>query len=245
MSFVPKSALNERTFLFLSFSIVLLFPGSHVKSMPQYFGDISLGEYLIRYFSNSKTSNHLFLIDYTSPANRQTTINEFLHQHHIHYTHLASFSNLSVFEALFADKLNIQSIYVIVDCRSSQTLSKVQLTIAFTRLSAFYQRCNKCHPLIVLLSNTSTSVIESAVRNLPESFQLVILINGSTVIHVNAVVKGCTRSSGVLEPKTKADWQQLKMDVKRCDLNGTLLNVSVNHVRYFSVQCSELLKKTH
>lgn len=236
MPFVPKSALNERTFLFLSI-VLFLFPNSLVKSMPQFLGDISLREYLIRYFSNTKASNHLFLIDYTLPANRlrsQQTFHRFLQLHHIHYTHL-SFLNLSILEALFADKLNIQSIYVIVDCRSTQLLSTVQLTTAFTSLSNFYQRCNKCHPLIVLLSNTSTSVIASVVSKLPERFQSVILVNGNTVIHVNAIINGCIRRRGVLEPKTKVDWEQLKMDVKKCDLNSALLNVSVNHVQYFRI----------
>lgn len=240
MSFVKSL---QRTSLFFLFSIVLFFQNALVKSMPQFLGDISLSEYLVRYFSNTKASNHLFLIDYTSTANQLNNqpneVYEVSHLHHIHFTYL-SFSNLSILEKLFGDKLNIQSIYVIVDCRSGQPLNETQLTTTFTDLSNFYQRCNKCQPLIVLLSNnTSISAITSAVSTLPERFQSVLL-NGHTVVHVNAIINGCIRSRGVLVPKTVVHWEQLKMDLHKCDLNGTLLNVSLNHVNVFIIWVDKL-----
>lgn len=230
----------QRTFLFLFFSTVLLLENNSVKSMPQFLGDISLSEYLIRYFSNTKASNHLFLINYTSTANQlnnQPNLYKLMHQHHIHFTYL-SFSNLSIFEKLFADKLNIQSIYVIVDCRSAQPLNKVQLSIAFTNLSNFYQRCIKCRPLIVLLTTTSISAITSAVSTVSDKFQSVLL-NGHTVLHVNAIINGCLRKRGILVPKTVVEWEQLKMT--KCDLNSTLLNVSLNHVNVLYIICANKL----
>lgn len=224
--FIVKSL--QRMFFF---SIVFLFQKSPVKSLPQFFGDVSLNEYLIRYFSNTKESNHLFFIDYTSRTNQlknQTNIYEFMHLHHIHFTYL-SFSNLSTFEQLLFDKLNIQSIYVIVDSRSAQPLNEMELTIKLFNLSNFYQQCNKCRPLIVLLPDTSISTITSALNKLTEKFQSVLLI-GNTVVHVNAIINGCIIKKGILVPKTKVDWDQLKMDSGKCNLNSKLLNVSVNHV---------------
>lgn len=109
-----------------------------------------------------------------------------------------------------------------------------QINELLNSLIKIHFHCLKCLPLIVLINDKVQHNLVHLKRNLFGSdFQAVFVANKLPKVYVNPIVNGCIKYKGILIPHNKAHLEMLKTSFAKCNLNDTLLNVSVNHVGCF------------
>ena len=108
----------------------------------------------------------------------------------------------------------------------------------FKILDEIYFKCLNCRRFISLFNweTSSTdndeprSLIEKSFEKSRNNFQITIINCNRFVIHVRPNINGCLTLSGLFEPKTQIDFNQLEME-NGCNLNNTILRVTLNHLK--------------
>lgn len=101
-------------------------------------------------------------------------------------------------------------------------------------LNQIHNHCKPCLPVTSIFKMQTKVLSDYANRsfpNLSKKFQTVLLSNinqPNSSVFIRPIVDGCTFYHGVIQPKEETEFKRLKVPFKKCNLKGSLLNVSVN-----------------
>lgn len=217
---------NYQMLFFIVFCILI----NNGNLFSQFYGDMELQAYINKeiclkfdhklltiFVLNFNFFNHI------QPPFKNSFYSKYKHCFHMVFNNVSSDTLLEV----ISKNVKFQTILILFDLTY---LVKPHLKKLIINLDKLYFKCNKCIPFILILNYQINFKINNSIFQFltltKSDFRSIILIK-NTSIHIRPVLNGCLLYSKIFIPKTKNDFKMLKMSKNKCNLNKTILNVSV------------------
>lgn len=146
-----------------------------------------------------------------------------------------NFSDLNIF---LQTNQNIQFVF---DLTYIKNFTNELLNYYLAKINTIFNICQQCLPFHLLFC-TFTNIYKLTkliYSTLPKYFQCVFITfnvyNKSEMskFYLNPVLNGCHFYNGIFIPNSEIDYRKLNIPYHKCNLNNSLITVSVNDVSFF------------
>lgn len=201
----------------------------------------------VSFFADDKPSNRLK--PQTAGSNRKClNLNEFLFDIDCEYVYLENLTIAELQKELVTgddgySKLLVkrEKLQIIFDFCKTASLTSVSFYSIISPLAELYDRHHHLLPFLVLLNESQERLNQwaSVVFGYFPAFRATLVstkVNtkalGNVAVHIRPVLDGCVQlENGILAPKTKLDFDRLKVPFQKCNYRQAVLRVSVNNVK--------------
>lgn len=134
----------------------------------------------------------------------------------------------------FITKDQYKKFQMVFDFTHFQSLTFAIFNLLLSVLSKLNEKKFNYLPFIILFDKTPKILYQwaSALMSKFANFKCIIIFfkNVQNAMYIRPILDGCAQYESIFVPKTKHDFSRLNNNIERCNLNGAVLNVSVNYV---------------
>ena len=196
----------------------------------------------LKHFCNSQSNlrYNLFLIE---NASKNAAIKSYLSKKHCDFLGFKKsllYLSINNLKTLIEHQFKYTKLQLIFIFSSYQVTQNFYDSILLNQ-SSLYSNCDHCFPIINIFCISKQTSFYNLTLNifsqLPNNFQTVVLSFDNNVqkqsIFTRPVFDNCHLYNGLFVPTSQNDFNRLNIDLRKCNLSGQTVNVSVNNVQIF------------
>ena len=190
---------------------------------------------------NDLSSSSSLMSDWRSSG----LVSNFLQHHHCKYELFNNYDAKTLLSTIKIrnKQLSFNNWLLIFNMISSDQLNMTMFEYLLESMGKIYVNCTNCLPLIGIFSQSIHDLTgwfsENSIKKLNQKLRLTLIsnndddhpnYNNQIVIHFRPVLDGCKLYDGIYLPKTKFDFDRMKISYKQCNLNKSLIKIAINDV---------------